>query len=155
MNYGDIKAVDIANGTGIRVSLFVSGCSHKCKGCFNPELWSYGAGEPFSNDVKKSLLDLCEPNYISGLSVLGGEPLDEQNLADVTRVCKEFKGLYPNKTIWLYTGFIFDDVKHYKVFDYVDICVDGEFVEELKNPSLKFRGSSNQRIIEVAKYGCE
>lgn len=155
MNYAKIKPVDVANGEGVRVSLFVSGCSHRCKGCFNSELWDYGAGEEFTNDVILKILNLCSANHISGLSLLGGEPLDPKNLQRVTLLCKLFKRYYPNKTIWCYTGYNWTGVKHLTIMDYVDVIVDGRFVQELKDPRLKFRGSSNQRIIDVKKsLGC-
>ena len=149
MNYAKIKPVDVANGEGVRVSVFVSGCSHHCKGCFNSELWDYDAGEEFTHDVILKILNLCDPDHISGLSLLGGEPLDPKNLQRVTLLCQQFKRYYPNKTIWCYTGYEWDRIKHLDILKYVDILVDGKFVQELKDPRLRFRGSSNQRIIDV------
>lgn len=149
MNYAKIKPVDVANGEGVRVSLFVSGCSHHCKGCFNSELWDYDAGEEFTSEVILNVLNLCHPDHISGLSVLGGEPLDPKNLQRVTLLCEQFKRYFPNKTIWCYTGYDWNRVKHLTIMKYVDVLVDGRFVQELKDTRLKFRGSSNQRIIDV------
>lgn len=151
MNYGKIKPVDVANGEGIRVSLFVSGCPHHCKGCFNPELWNHRAGQEFTNDTMVEIIDLCYKPYISGLSLLGGEPLAPENIENTTYLCHAFKRYYPNKTIWCYTGYEWENIKHLHILKYIDVLVDGQFVEELKNPRLKFRGSSNQRIIDVKK----
>lgn len=151
MNYAKIKPVDISNGEGVRVSVFVSGCPHFCKGCFNSELWDYGAGKEFTHDVIFNILNLCNPNYIRGLSLLGGEPLDPNNLKMVELLCHAFKRQYPNKTIWCYTGYDWDRIKHLSILKYIDVLVDGKFVQELKDPRLKFRGSSNQRIIDVKK----
>ena len=149
MNYGKIKPVDVANGEGVRVSVFVSGCSHRCKGCFNAELWNYNAGEELTHDVMVKILNLCHPDHISGLSLLGGEPLDPNNIKQTLLLCQAFKRYYPHKTIWLYTGYEWEQVKHLTVMDYIDVLVDGQFVQELSDPRLRFRGSSNQRIIEV------
>ena len=149
MNYGKIKPVDIANGDGVRVSLFVSGCPHHCKGCFNSELWKYSAGQDFTHESISEIINLCSKPYISGLSLLGGEPLVKNNLSAVELVSVFFKRYLPNKTIWCYTGYIWEEVKHMNILKYIDVLVDGQFVEELKDPRLKFRGSSNQRIIDV------
>jgi len=151
LNYAKIKPVDVANGEGVRVSVFVSGCSHHCKGCFNSELWDYEAGEEFTADVFIDILKSCSPNHIAGLSVLGGEPLDPNNIKKVLLLCRKFKLLYPNKTIWVYTGYEWEQIKHLDILKYIDVLVDGKFVQELKDPRLKFRGSSNQRIIDVKK----
>lgn len=151
MNYAKIKPVDVANGEGIRVSLFVSGCSHYCKGCFNKELWNYNAGQVMSTDTIIEINKLCSRDYISGLSLLGGEPLDPKNCRDLVLLCYSFKRKCPNKTIWCYTGYEWEQVKHLYIMKYIDFLVDGKFVEELKDPRLKFRGSSNQRIIDVKK----
>lgn len=151
MNYGKIKPVDVANGEGIRVSLFVSGCSHHCKGCFNAELWNYNAGQEYNLLVAANILDLCGEHYISGLSLLGGEPLDPHNLQHLTVLAYSFKRRFPHKTIWCYTGYRWEDVSHLPIMEFIDVLVDGKFVECLKDPRLKFRGSSNQRIIDVKK----
>lgn len=151
MNYGKIKPVDIANGEGVRVSVFVSGCPHHCKGCFNPELWNYNAGESFTNEVILDIINFAYPTHITGLSLLGGEPLDPKNLKRTTELCHIFKRYYPHKTIWCYTGYRWEEVSHLPIMKYIDVVVDGKFVEAIKDPRLKFRGSSNQRIIDVAK----
>lgn len=151
MNYAKIKPVDIANGEGVRVSLFVSGCPHHCKGCFNAELWDYNAGQDMSTKALVELFHLCSRPYISGLSLLGGEPLAPENVYTVANIAQFFKRHHPNKTIWCYTGYRWEDVKRFPIMRYIDILVDGRFVEELKDPRLKFRGSSNQRIIDVKK----
>ena len=151
MNYAKIKPVDVANGEGVRVSLFVSGCTHHCKGCFNAELWNFEAGEAFSFHTIRHILDLCSHDYISGLSLLGGEPLDPRNVQRVTDLCYLFKKYFPAKTIWCYTGYEWETIKHLPILKHIDVLVDGKFVEDLKDPRLKFRGSSNQRIIAVRK----
>ena len=151
MNYSKIKPCDVANGEGIRVSLFVSGCSHHCKGCFNHELWDYGAGQYFDSDELLHLIDLGSQSFISGLSLLGGEPLDPKNVRTVTEIAQMFKRYHPNKTIWCYTGYRWEEVKDLPIMKFLDVVVDGRFVKGLKDPRLKFRGSSNQRIIDVQK----
>lgn len=151
MNYATIKAHDVANGPGIRVSLFVSGCEHHCKGCFNPETWDFGYGEEYTAYTKRRILALCEPEHIAGLSVLGGEPLHPNNLLPVMQLCRWFKRDYPDKTIWVYTGYLWEDVKHFSIMSLVDVLVDGPFIEELKDLNLRFKGSSNQRVIDVQR----
>lgn len=151
MNYGKIKPVDVANGEGVRVSLFVSGCPHHCKGCFNPELWNYHAGKSYTIDTTVEIINLCYKPYISGLSLLGGEPLDPKNVGYLTQLCNTFKRYFPDKTIWCYTGYRWEEIKQLYIMKYIDVLVDGQFVEALKDPRLKFRGSSNQRIIDVKK----
>jgi anaerobic ribonucleoside-triphosphate reductase activating protein len=151
MNYAKIKPVDVANGEGVRVSVFVSGCSHHCKGCFNSELWDYGAGEEFTSEVIMNIINLCSRDYISGLSLLGGEPLDPKNIKQVMLLCELFKRYFPNKTIWCYTGYEWERVKQLPIMKYIDVLVDGQFVQDLADPRLRFRGSSNQRIIDVKK----
>lgn len=161
MNYADIKNYDTANGPGVRVSIFVSGCTHQCKGCFNKEAWDFNYGKEFNEERENEVLKALEPNYIKGLSLLGGEPLEPQNQKGLIPVVKKAKEKYPNKKIWCYSGYLFDkDIienmsKKYdqtnEILKYIDYIVDGEFKEELKNPSLRFKGSSNQRIIDVQK----
>lgn len=151
MNYAKIQTMDIVNGEGVRVSLFVSGCPHKCKGCFNQELWNYDAGRIFDRDTIEEILKLCDKYYVAGLSLLGGEPLDPHNLAMLTILCSAFKRHFPQKDIWCYTGYKWEDVKQLYIMRYIDVLVDGKFVQNLANPCLKFRGSSNQRIIDVKK----
>ena len=159
MNYAVIKKFDIANGPGVRVSLFVSGCRHFCKNCFNSEAWDFNYGNPFTDEVLEEILKATEPDHITGFSVLGGEPFEPENQADVLKTVKAIKTKFPNKSVWIYTGFLFDeqllkgtvgDIEIVKeIFKYTDVLVDGKFVEELKSPDLLFRGSSNQRIIDV------
>ncbi len=159
MNYGEIKKTDIANGPGVRVSLFVSGCTHHCKGCFNPETWNFSYGKPFTQETAEEILQAMQPVYISGLTLLGGEPLEERNQKELLGLVKRVKEVYPQKTIWCYTGYTFEtDVLQRmcvqqpvtgELLSYIDVLVDGEFIEELKNISLQFRGSENQRMIDV------
>lgn len=151
MNYGTIKRTDIANGPGVRVSLFVSGCRNHCKGCFNPETWNFDYGEEFTASTIREILTALEPPHITGLSVLGGDPLEPENQEDVSCLCAWVKTSYPSKTIWLYTGYRFEDVAHLHLMRYVDVVVDGIFIEAKKNLMLRFRGSENQRIIDVRK----
>lgn len=159
MNYADIKKCDVANGVGVRASLFVSGCTHHCKGCFNAETWDFNYGKPFDEEALNRIMEYVSPDYIAGLTVLGGEPFEEQNQETVLEVIKKVKATYPEKDIWAYSGYLFDqdmlegkfkDNKTTKeLLSYIDILVDGEFVEEKKNLSIVFRGSDNQRIIKV------
>ena len=149
MNYGKINKTDIANGPGVRVSIFVSGCPHKCPGCFNPETWDYEYGETFTIKTIAEILDAMAPDYISGLTILGGEPLDDKNINDVTWLAVKANRYYPNKSIWVYTGGLYEKVKNAPIMRYIDVLVDGPFIEAKKDISLKFRGSRNQRIIDV------
>lgn len=159
MNYATIKKLDVANGRGLRVSLFVSGCTHHCKGCFNPETWNFEYGEPFTEEVENQLLEYLKPDYIQGLSLLGGEPFEPVNQKALLPFIRKVKAMYPNKNIWCYTGYDFEqDILTEKLGDweitrellsYIDILIDGEFKLELKNPNLRFRGSANQRVIRV------
>lgn len=159
MKYATIKECDVANGPGIRVSLFVSGCNHHCKGCFNREAWDFNYGNEFTKDTEEKIIKAMEPSHIKGLSLLGGEPLETVNQKGLVSLVKKVKETYPNKDIWCYTGFLFDKDVMGKMFSEnedtkelmqcIDYVVDGKFQEELKNPSLQFRGSSNQRIIDV------
>ena len=158
MNYGMIKNVDIANGIGVRISLFVSGCTHHCKDCFQPQTWNFDYGEAFTEDVLNRLIKMAEPDYIGGLSLLGGEPFEPENREGVLETVKRFKETYPDKTIWVYSGYTFEQLTGLEkarcgntkdVLKYVDVLVDGEFKIEEKDISLKFKGSANQRIIDV------
>ena len=149
MRYSQIRNLDIANGPGCRISIFCSGCEHKCKSCFNPETWNFDHGPEFTEDTLQSLLDLAEPSYISGLSILGGEPLHPRNREEVIRLVKKFKEKYPDKTIWVWTGYLWEEVASDLVDSEIDVVVDGRFIEELKDLRLKYRGSSNQRVIDV------
>ncbi len=161
MNYATIKKFDIANGPGVRTSLFVSGCRHFCKNCFNSEAWDFGYGKPFTDEVLEDLVKATQPEHIVGFSVLGGEPFEPENQEGVLKAVKTIKERLFNKNIWIYTGFLFDSqllegkvgnldtVK--QILSYTDVLVDGKFEENLKSPDLLFRGSSNQRIIDVKK----
>lgn len=157
MRYASIKNYDIANGQGVRVSLFVTGCRHHCPNCFNEEIWEFDTGEAFTDKEKDMILSYLEPDYIEGLSLLGGEPLEPENQQGLLNLVKEVREKYPNKSIWCYTGFTFEYLIEQKLnkdpylkelLENIDILVDGPFVEDLKNPSLAFRGSSNQRILD-------
>lgn len=151
-HYSKINKVDIANGPGVRVSVFLSGCTHHCKGCFNQETWDFNYGEEFTNKTIVDIIDNSRPDYISGITLLGGDPLcGQDNQAASHALCHMFKEIFPDKTIWLYTGSLFEEIKDLPVMDHVDVCVDGPFVEDLKDIRLVFRGSSNQRIIDVKR----
>lgn len=160
MNYATIKYNDIANGTGVRVSLFVSGCTHRCKGCFNAEAWDFGYGEPFTREVEENILAALDHGYVDGLSLLGGEPMEPAHQRALLPFLKEVKERFPNKNIWCYTGYLLDTElldpagrAHTEVtrelVGLLDVVVDGRFEEDKKDIRLRFRGSSNQRIIDV------
>ena len=152
MRYNVIRKMDIANGEGVRVSVFMQGCSFHCKNCFNPETWDFDQGKEFTDEVINHILDLCDFSHIKGLSILGGEPMHPRNIEGTTKLAKCFKERFPNKTLWVWSGFLFDkDLKDKEVLKYVDVLVDGTFVNELHDPTLKWRGSSNQRVIDVQK----
>ena len=161
MNYAVIKNCDIANGFGVRVSLFVSGCTHHCKDCFNPETWNFNYGTPYTKETEDYIIQLLKADYIKGITLLGGEPMEEVNQKELVNLLRSIKTELPNKDIWCYTGYTYDtDLKqggkaYYQYTDeilsYLDVLVDGEFKTDLKNLSLKFRGSSNQRVIDVKK----
>ncbi len=159
MNYATIKNCDIANGPGVRVSLFVSGCTHHCKGCFNEVAWDFDYGQPFTQETVNDILDMMKPHYIKGITLLGGEPFEPQNQPALVDLLRQIKAAYPEKSIWAFSGYLFDkdilpghlgDPEITREFvSYLDVLVDGRFVLEKKNLSLRFRGSSNQRIIHV------
>lgn len=152
MRYSKIRKMDIADGPGVRVSIFMQGCSFNCKNCFNPETHDFAGGKEFTADTINRVLELCENEAINGLSILGGEPMHPKNIDGTTSLAKKFKEKFPNKTIWSWTGFLFDkDLKNKEVLNYIDVLVDGQYVDELHNPTLKWRGSSNQRVIDVQK----
>ena len=154
MNYAALKKFDIANGPGVRASLFVSGCRHHCKNCFNREAWDFDFGRPFTKQTEEEILAELDKDYIKGLSLLGGEPFEPENRAALTQLLKRVREKYPEKTVWCYTGFEFEklsDQTAREMLSLIDVLVDGKFVEELKSPDLIFRGSSNQRIIDVKK----
>ena len=156
MNYATIKNCDIANGPGVRVSLFVSGCTHHCPGCFNQVAWDFDYGQPFTQETIDAILKMLRPSYVRGLTLLGGEPFEPQNQAGVVELLRQVKRELPEKTVWAYSGYLFDrdilsgrlgDTREY--LSYVDVLVDGPFIEAKKNLSLRFRGSENQRMIDV------
>ena len=156
MNYAAIKNCDIANGPGVRVSLFVSGCTHRCLGCFNEVAWDFNYGEPFTQDTIDIILKMLRPSHIRGLTLLGGEPFEPENQASIVELLRQIKKAYPDKSIWAFSGYLFakdilsgqlGDTSEY--LSYLDVLVDGPFVLEKKNLSLRFRGSENQRIIDV------
>lgn len=156
MNYATIKNCDIANGPGVRVSLFVSGCTHRCPGCFNEVAWDFDYGEPFTQETIAYILNLLKPDYIQGLTLLGGEPFEPQNQSAVVELLRQVKRTYPNKSIWAFSGYLFEkDILSGRLGDtaeylsFLDVLVDGPFVEAKKNLSLRFRGSENQRLIDV------
>ena len=151
MNYATIKPVDIANGPGVRVSLFVSGCTHHCKGCFNAEAWDFNFGSPFTKQTEDMIIGLLNRPWIDGLSLLGGEPFEPEHQEALLGLLERVHMELPTKTVWAYSGYKFEEIKESPLLKYVDILVDGEFVEEQKNISLQFRGSENQRIIDVKK----
>jgi anaerobic ribonucleoside-triphosphate reductase activating protein len=153
MNYNTIKQLDIANGPGCRVSLFVQGCEFNCPGCFNSVAKDFSGGKPFTDQTVDTLLELAAPDHISGLSILGGEPLHPRNRSEVLDLVKKFKEKYPKKSVWIWTGYLWNEVKDDLHGSGVDVLVDGRFVEELKDLRLKYRGSSNQRVINVATAG--
>ena len=161
MNYADIKQYDVANGLGIRVSLFVSGCTHHCKNCFNKETWDFRFGNPFTEAEIEKILEYLKQSYVSGLSLLGGEPFEPENQPGLLPLVKKVKETYPEKNIWCYTGYLFDKDICGKMMDqvpetkellsYIDVLIDGPFIEERKNLKIRFRGSDNQRIIDIKK----
>lgn len=161
MNYAAIKPFDVANGPGVRVSLFVSGCTHRCEDCFNSEAWDFSYGEEFTERELEKILKALEPDYIKGFSLLGGEPFEPRNQIVLADVLEKIKAAYPEKTVWCYTGYTFDtDLLSGRLCDWsvtermlknIDILVDGKFMKELKNLKLRFKGSENQRIIDVKK----
>ena len=136
MRYNKVRNMDISNGPGVRVSIFMQGCAFNCKNCFNPETHDFAGGKPFTDKVVGEILDLCDKEYIEGLSILGGEPMHPKNISGTEKLAKAFKERFPQKTVWVWSGFL---------------LVDGQFVEELKNPKLEWKGSSNQRVIDVQK----
>ena len=160
MNYAELKTYDVANGPGIRVSLFVSGCTHACKGCFNEEAWDFNYGKPFTDDVIDQIIDTMSFGAYRGITFLGGEPLDPKNQSEVLKTAKKVKEAYPEKDIWLFTGYLYEDLTGKmaekcpdleEILSLVDVLVDGPFIEDQKNLMLLFRGSENQRLIDMNK----
>ena len=162
MNYANIKFYDIANGAGVRTSLFVSGCTHHCKNCFNSVAWDFDYGEPFTQEIKERIINSCEPYYIAGLSLLGGEPMEPENQDAILDLLRDFKDKFPYKTVWCYSGYTLEELTGKTpsrcrtentdaVLKLIDVLVDGEYVDELHDITLKFRGSRNQRLIDLKK----
>ena len=161
MHYSTIKDCDIANGIGVRITLFVSGCTNHCKNCFQPQTWDFNYGEPFTEETEEKLLEMLKPDYINGLTLLGGEPMEPQNQRALVPFLKRVREAYPNKNIWCFTGFTYEILKtdgsHPRcevtdeMLSLIDVLVDGRYVDELKDLTLQFRGSSNQRLIDMVK----
>ena len=155
-NYGKINSMDVANGPGIRVSLFFSGCTHRCPNCFNSDLWDFHYGKPFTTDTINTILDLLSPNYIRGISILGGEPF--QSIPALVTLLDMVKDKYPNKDVWVWSGYTFEQIKVMippqlceNILKNIDVLIDGKYIDELKDFHLKYKGSSNQRVIDVKK----
>ena len=151
MRYNKIRKMDISNGPGVRVSIFFQGCHFHCKDCFNSETWDFEGGKEFTDDTINRVIELCGNDYIVGLSILGGEPMHPVNIEGTTKLAKIFKEKYPNKNIWVWSGFLFEGLKNKEVINYIDVLVDGQFKTELFDPRLRWKGSSNQRVIDVKK----
>ena len=150
MRYNKIRKMDISNGPGVRVSIFMQGCNFNCKNCFNPETHDFNGGKEFTDETINRVLELCDNKNVEGLSILGGEPMNPQNIEGTTKLAKAFKEKFPEKNIWAWSGYTFDNyIKDKEVAKYLDVVVDGQFVEEEKNPTLEWKGSSNQRVIDV------
>lgn len=149
MRYNLIRKMDISNGPGVRVSIFMQGCSFHCKNCFNQETWDFEGGQEFTDDTINKVLELSNKPEVKGLSILGGEPMHPTNIEGTTKLAKAFKEKYPEKSIWAWTGFQYEDIKDKDVFNYIDVLVDGQYKDELHDPTLKWRGSSNQRVINI------
>ena len=161
MHYGEIKNYDIANGIGVRVSLFVSGCTNRCEHCFQPETWDFAHGELFTEETQEALLQMLKPDYIHGFTLLGGEPFEPENQRGILPFLQKLARQLPEKSVWAYTGFLLEDLMTEgthancevteEVLSLIDVLIDGRFVEEKKNLSLQFRGSENQRIIDLSR----
>lgn len=153
MRYNKIRKMDISDGPGVRVSIFMQGCTFKCKNCFNPETHDFKGGTEFTDETIDKVLSLAKPDHIKGLSVLGGEPMHPMNIDGTMKLVKAFKEKYPNKSVWVWSGFLYDDImeRNEEIFNYIDVLVDGQYDDSLHNPTLKWRGSSNQRVIDIEK----
>lgn len=158
MNYATIKNCDIANGPGVRVSLFVSGCTHRCPGCFNEIAWDFDYGQPFTQETEERILEMLKPDFVTGLTILGGEPFEPQNQPALVAFLRRLRAQYPEKSLWAFSGYLFENMLAGRVGDkqtcqeflsYLDVLVDGPFIESKKNLMLRFRGSENQRLIDV------
>ena len=151
MRYNKIRKMDIADGPGVRVSIFLQGCTFNCKNCFNPETHDFKGGQEFTDETIEEVLNLCDKEFITGLSILGGEPMHPLNIKGTIKLAKAFKQRYPEKTIWSWSGFLIDNIVDKEILNYLDVLVDGQYVDELHNPTLKWCGSENQRVIDVKK----
>ena len=153
MRYNKIRKMDISNGPGVRVSIFMQGCEFHCKNCFNAETWTFKGGKEFTDETINRVLELSEKDYVAGLSILGGEPMHPKNIDGTIELSREFKKKFPKKTVWVWSGFLYDDImeRNKEVFDYIDVLVDGQYDDSLHNPTLQWKGSSNQRVIDVKK----
>ena len=152
MRYNKIRKMDISDGPGVRVSIFTQGCAFNCKNCFNPETHDFSAGKEFTNETIDRILELCGNDTIDGLSILGGEPMHPQNIEGTTKLAKAFKEKYPEKSLWAWSGFKYDEyLKDKEVTNYLDVLVDGQYVDALRDPKLEWKGSANQRVIDIQK----
>ena len=151
MRYNLIRKMDIADGPGLRVSIFLQGCDFHCKNCFNQETWTFDKGEEFTQETIDRVLELCENPHIRGLSILGGEPLHPRNIEGTIELSKQFKEHYPNKDLWIWSGYLYENIINKEILNYVDVLVDGQYKDELHDFRLKYCGSSNQRVIDVKK----
>ena len=152
MGYNKIRKMDISDGPGVRVSILMQGCAFNCKNCFNPETHDFNGGKEFTDATIDRILELSDNDNIEGLSILGGEPMHPRNIENTTKLAKAFKEKFPNKNLWAWSGYLFDkDLKDKDVVKYLDVLVDGQYVDELHNPTLKWKGSANQRVIDVQK----
>ena len=150
MRYNKIRKMDISDGPGVRVSIFMQGCDFNCKNCFNQETHDFNGGKEFTDETIEMVLDLCKEDYVEGLSILGGEPMNPTNIGGTTKLAKAFKERYPNKNLWAWTGYTYENyLKDKPILNYLDVVVDGQYKDELHDPTLDWRGSSNQRVINV------
>ena len=151
MRYNLIRKMDISNGPGVRVSIFMQGCQFHCKNCFNKETWDFNGGKEFTDETINKVLELSEKDEVKGLSILGGEPMHPVNIEGTTKLAKAFKEKFPEKDIWAWSGFRYEDLKDKEVLKYIDVLVDGTYKDELHDPTLKWKGSSNQRVVDIKK----
>lgn len=153
MNYAQIRRMDVSDGPGVRISIFVQGCTFKCPDCFNSSTWDFEGGKPFTQDNLNDLIKMGDSEFVQGLSILGGEPLHPDNVITVTQIAKAFKEAHPNKDIWLWTGFSFEDLSDVQkeILKYIDVLIDGRYIKAQKDFHLKYRGSANQRVIDIKK----
>ena len=156
MRYNKIRKMDISNGPGVRVSIFMQGCAFNCQNCFNQETHDFNGGKEFTDETIQRVLELCNNENIVGLSILGGEPMHPKNIEGTTKLAKAFKEKFPNKTLWAWTGYNYDkDIKEKEITKYLDVLVDGQYIDKLRDPNLEWRGSSNQRVINLKNNSCK